>query len=61
MFFITIFICIFVLTKKLKLNIMSYYDDIDEIGEAQDTQCVHCGTYTEDTYCSIQCKTYDTE
>ena len=40
---------------------MSYYDDIDEIGEAQDTQCVHCGTYTEDTYCSIQCKTYDTE
>jgi len=40
---------------------MSYYDDIDEIGETQDTQCVHCGTYTEDTYCSIQCKNYDTE
>jgi hypothetical protein len=40
---------------------MSYYDDIDEIGEAQDNQCLMCGNHTEDTYCSIQCKSYDTE
>jgi hypothetical protein len=40
---------------------MSYYDDIDEIGEEQDTQCAHCGNHTYDTYCSTECKNYDTE
>jgi hypothetical protein len=38
-----------------------YYDKIDPIGEGEQGECLHCGNPTDGTYCSDNCKNYDTE
>ena len=47
--------------EEVKQHGGDHYELIDPQGEDEITECVHCGSYCTDTYCSIQCKKYDTE
>ena len=38
---------------------MNYYDEIDPIGEENETKCAYCGIPTNETYCSNDCKKAD--
>ena len=38
---------------------MSYYDEIDPIGEEKTNECHYCGVPCEKTYCSNDCKKSD--
>lgn len=38
---------------------MSYYNEIDPIGEEKARECLYCGEPTNNAYCSTDCKLAD--
>lgn len=40
---------------------MSYYDEIDPIGEEKENTCAYCGIPCDEMYCSKECKKEDLE
>ena len=38
---------------------MSYYDEIDPIGEEKQNECLYCGIPCNGMYCSDECKKSD--